>query len=67
MVLTDAPLLELRGVSYAYPGEEPALSEANLTLSHGERVALLGANGAGKSTLFLICNGVLKPEVYQGR
>lgn len=62
MVLTDAPLLELRGVSYAYPGEEPALSEANLTLSRGERVALLGANGAGKSTLFLICNGVLKPE-----
>ena len=62
MVLTDSPLLELRGISYAYPGEEPALLEANLTLNRGERVALLGANGAGKSTLFLICNGVLTPQ-----
>lgn len=49
-------------MSYAYAGEEPALSDANLTLSHGERVALLGANGAGKSTLFLLCNGVLTPQ-----
>lgn len=62
MVLTSPPILSLRGVSYAYRGQAPALDDATLSLSDGERVALLGANGAGKSTMFLLCNGVLTPE-----
>ena len=61
MVLTSPPILSLRGVSYAYRGQTPALEDATLSLSGGERVALLGANGAGKSTMFLLCNGVLTP------
>ena len=59
------PILTLDRVSYAYRDQAPALSEASLTLSAGERVALLGANGAGKSTLFLLCNGVLHPTAGQ--
>ena len=59
------PILQLSGISYAYPGGGTALSEIDLTLSAGEQVALLGANGAGKSTLFLLCNGVLMPHKGQ--
>jgi len=54
-----APLLELRQVSYAYPGGEPVLRDVSLTVRAGERLALLGANGAGKSTLLQHLNGLL--------
>ncbi len=44
--------LELRGVSFRYPGREDwALKGINLILSPGEKLALVGENGAGKSTL----------------
>jgi ATP-binding cassette subfamily F protein 3 len=34
---------------------------ANLTLRHGERIALVGANGTGKTTLLRIITGELSP------
>lgn len=39
-----------------------ALSDFNLDIRHGDRVALLGKNGAGKSTLLKTIAGVIKPE-----
>ena len=45
-------MLEIRGVSYVYPGRTRALDRLSLTVHPGECVGLVGASGAGKSTLF---------------
>jgi ATP-binding cassette subfamily B protein len=46
--------LKLEEVSFYYPtvDETPVLTELNLTINAGERIALVGPSGAGKSTLF---------------
>lgn len=51
--LADVPKeVRLENVSFAYrEGGEPALSDINLTISPGEKIALVGYNGAGKTTL----------------
>jgi cobalt/nickel transport system ATP-binding protein len=57
----SVPVLDLRGVAYAYPGGHQALFGVDLHVHPGERVALLGPNGAGKTTLVLHLNGILTP------
>ena len=42
-----------------------ALDGADLVVSRGEIVALMGANGAGKSTLVKILSGTLQPDAGQ--
>src|ERR1700731_1420194 len=42
-------------------GELLVLDDANLTLSKGEIVGLLGRSGSGKSTLLRIIAGLIKP------
>ncbi len=54
-------LIELSGVSFAYPNGTQALSGIDFSVGAGERVAVLGPNGAGKSTLFQLFNGLLLP------
>ena len=39
-----------------------ALRHMNLTLTHGESLAVIGPNGAGKSTLLLALAGILAPS-----
>lgn len=39
-----------------------ALREINLTVRHGERIALIGHNGAGKSTFLRLISGIYKPS-----
>ncbi|CAN5117558.1 ABC transporter ATP-binding protein [soil metagenome] len=53
------PVLEVRGLAYAYPDGHQALAGVDLHVHEGERVALLGPNGAGKTTLVLHLNGIL--------
>ncbi|MEI6257165.1 MAG: ABC transporter ATP-binding protein [Planctomycetota bacterium] len=48
--------IRLRNVSFSYDGIDTVLKNANLSISFGERVAIIGPNGGGKSTLVnLIC------------
>ena len=54
-------------VSFAYDGAETkVLDHANLKLSLGSRLALVGKNGAGKTTLLRLLVGELDPELGSG-
>ena len=57
----SVPVIDLRGVAFAYPDGHQALFGVDLHIHPGERVALLGPNGAGKTTLVLHLNGILRP------
>jgi ATPase subunit of ABC transporter with duplicated ATPase domains len=51
----------VQGLSKSF-GELSLLSDLNLTIEVGERVAILGPNGIGKSTLLRCLMGELKPD-----
>ena len=55
------PFLEVRCVRKRFPGVQ-ALQDVDLTLGHGEVLAVVGENGAGKSTLMKILAGVQVPD-----
>ncbi len=52
--------IEARGLRFRYPNGVPGLDGVDLSVRHGERVAVLGPNGAGKTTLMLHLNGLLR-------
>ncbi len=54
------PVFELQHVSQQF-GQFSALTDINLQIAPGERVALVGSSGAGKSTLIRLLNGTLLP------
>jgi ATP-binding cassette subfamily B protein len=43
--------IEFRDVSFEYEAGRPVLSQFNLAIEPGEKIAIVGATGAGKSTL----------------
>ena len=54
--------IRFHGVSFTYPGaDRPALSNIDLSLQPGERIALVGENGAGKTTLVRLLLGLYRP------
>lgn len=59
------PLIELRGITYTYPGEIRALDNFSACFSRGLRTAVLGRNGSGKTTLFSLLNGLKRPQQGQ--
>ena len=58
--------IELRGVSFRYPGREDwALRDLDLLIRPGEKIALVGANGAGKTTLIKLLTRLYDPTEGQ--
>ena len=63
---SDSFVLTLENVSFRYPkAEKDTLTNINLTLHNGEKLAVVGLNGAGKTTLVKLMCGFLDPT--QGR
>jgi branched-chain amino acid transport system ATP-binding protein len=54
------PVLTLDGLTAGYSGAA-VIRDLQLTVGHGEVVALFGANGAGKTTTLRVISGLLKP------
>src|SRR6476661_2830720 len=55
------PLLQLTDIALTFGGT-PLLTGAQLSVSTGERVSLVGRNGSGKSTLLKIAAGLVEPD-----
>ncbi|WP_319560641.1 ATP-binding cassette domain-containing protein [Marispirochaeta sp.] len=56
-------MIELRGISYTYPGSaSPAVSKLNVSFRPGEVTVIAGSNGSGKSTLTRLILGLLIPD-----
>lgn len=59
--MAQPPLITLSDVRLTFGGE-PLFEGVALSLSKGERAALVGRNGAGKSTLMKIISGKIEPD-----
>lgn len=55
--------LQLRGVTFHYPGrKDPALQHIDLDIPRGASVGIIGSSGAGKSTLVDVILGLFQPQ-----
>ena len=55
--------LELKNMTFGYEGQTtPVLSNVNLTVNVGEKIAIVGHNGAGKTTLIKLLQRLYDPS-----
>ena len=61
MTTDDRPLIELRGVAYAYD-RELVLTGVDLDIEPGSVVGIVGPSGSGKTTLLKLLSGAITPR-----
>ena len=61
MAAGSGPLV-VRDLAFTYPGWDPTLQEASITVDAGTSAFLVGPSGSGKSTLLRCIAGLEKPE-----
>src|ERR1700759_5013185 len=59
--MASPPLIQLADITLTFGGT-PLLEGIELSVSTGERVALVGRNGSGKSTLLKIAAARIEPD-----
>jgi ATP-binding cassette subfamily C protein CydC len=60
-LLEGAGRVESSGLTVGWPGSNPVIAGLDLTVSPGERVALVGPSGSGKTTIAATIMGLLPP------
>lgn len=60
----DAPSVSFSNVSFTYPGagNEPVLSDINITIPKGKTTAIVGVSGSGKTTLLKLMLKFYEPQ-----
>jgi ATP-binding cassette subfamily B multidrug efflux pump len=55
-------LVRVDGLRFGYAPDKPVLRQVSLTMTHGQKVAIVGRTGAGKTTLLNLIAGLYRPE-----
>lgn len=59
--MSEAPAVEMRGVSFAY-NSEPVLIDVDISIPLRDLAGIVGPNGGGKTTLLKLMLGLLEPD-----
>jgi NitT/TauT family transport system ATP-binding protein len=69
--MSTATFLDMRQVSYTFPGWPPVVQRVDWDIAPGEFHCLVGRSGCGKTTLLKLAAGLLRPDegtvLLQGR
>lgn len=57
-----APAIDLRDLSFSWPGNDPCLMIDSFSLTAGRRLFVHGPSGCGKSSLLGLLSGVIQPQ-----
>jgi phospholipid/cholesterol/gamma-HCH transport system ATP-binding protein len=63
----QAPIVEIRNVSFGYEAARPVLRDIDLAIERGAVVGIMGQSGCGKTTLLRIIMGALAPTRGEAR
>jgi len=55
-------MIDIKSLEFAYKTGEFRLAIADLSLTHGEKLAVIGPSGSGKTTLLHLIAGIYLPE-----